>query len=226
MTTYPELIRRAASGVHEVRRTGRRDLTTLMIRDLFLIADSLEQGQSAEDALQAILKASAGKLSPLTLGRKDQHCEFVVTFQGEAWVRDHAIPVDDAHFTFLATAEEVAEAHDGYGVFDALTDAERAPAEVRDWSGPFSITVERRPYRITGCAALDSFADDLAGLREVLAELEPTEAGLAAMFLPRETPDPDSGIAGLVGQMFVDNRRWDVILQDPDLDPEDLAKAA
>ena len=140
---------------------------------------------------------------------------------------DNAIPVDDSRFTYLVTDEEVVEAHDGFGVYDDLHVAERAPAEVRDWSGPFEITLERRRYRITGCAGLDSYADDLAGVRAILAAEEPEHAELANAILLKDDPDMgDPDVTGLVGQFFVETRRWDIIVQDADVDPEELAKAA
>lgn len=223
MTTYPELIRTAAAGVHEVRRTQSPDLTRNMIRDLFVIAEGLQDGQPAE-AVAEQLAALGFDIPPAPLA--DRYCGYQVTFIGQAWIMDNAMPVDDGRFTFYATEAEVLDANEGDGVFDGLSDAERAPAEVKNWPGPFEIRVERRPFRITGCAALDSYADDLAGLREVLAELEPTEAGLARAFLPRETPDPSRTIPGVLGEFHVDNRRWDVIAQEVDVDPEDLQQAA
>jgi hypothetical protein len=226
MKDYADMIRKVAAQTHEVRRTGSRDLSTALIRDLFIIAEGLERAEPAEDTLQRLLKNFTG-LNALNTGRKDRHCGFIATFQGQAWFMDNAIPVDDSRHTYLVTDEEVVEAHDGFGVYDDLHIAERAPAEVRDWSGPFEIDLRRRRYRITGCAALDQYADDLAGVRAILAAEEPEHAGLANAILLKDDADMgDPDLTGVVGQFFADNRRWDIIVQDADVDPETLDKAA
>lgn len=67
---------------------------------------------------------------------------YIAHFTGEAWIADHAVPVDDARISYLVTAKEVAdaggpEAHH----FDSLIHAGAAPDAVRTWPGPFTITV-------------------------------------------------------------------------------------
>lgn len=65
-------------------------------------------------------------------------------FQGEAWVNDHAIPVDDARYTYPITEAEYAEAWRFREVqeFDTLQEAAAAPRAVKDWPGPFTIAVD------------------------------------------------------------------------------------
>lgn len=64
-------------------------------------------------------------------------------FQGEAWVNDHASPVDDSRYAYPITEAEYAEAWRFREVqaFDSLQEAAAAPRAVKGWPGPFSISV-------------------------------------------------------------------------------------
>ena len=69
------------------------------------------------------------------------------TFQGEAWVMDNAIAVDDARYDYPISLREyidVRQTHD-FLDFDPLQDAAAAPGVVKNWPGPFTITVELAP---------------------------------------------------------------------------------
>jgi len=76
---------------------------------------------------------------------------YIATFTPQAWVNDYAIEVElegEAEWDvteFLASltpeAREDALVSDSYES-DVLRDLENAPAWVKDWSGPFYITVE------------------------------------------------------------------------------------
>lgn len=65
-------------------------------------------------------------------------------FQGEAWIDDHAIAVDDARWTYPITEAEYAQAWAFREVqaFDGLQEADAAPRAVMGWPGPFTITVD------------------------------------------------------------------------------------
>lgn len=65
-------------------------------------------------------------------------------FQGEAWIGDHAVPVDDARYTYPITEAEYAQAFAYHDVqaFDGLQEAAAAPRAVKGWPGPFTITVD------------------------------------------------------------------------------------
>lgn len=74
------------------------------------------------------------------------------TFIGQAWINDHAIPVDDGRFSYLVTAEDIASAggadpEDPEGLtpargdWDDLRTALFAPPQVRAWAGPFEIVL-------------------------------------------------------------------------------------
>ncbi|USN14369.1 hypothetical protein KABACHOK_05560 [Brevundimonas phage vB_BpoS-Kabachok] len=101
------------------------------------------------------------------------------TFQGQAWIMDHAIAADEARHAFYVSQAEVEACFDREkGVYDELSDAALAPAEVRNWQGPFDIQCERRPYRIEpeqeGAPIL--YADDAAGVRARLLDLFQADA--------------------------------------------------
>lgn len=65
-------------------------------------------------------------------------------FQGEAWIGDHALPVDDARWTYPITEAEYAEAfaYRDVQAFDGLQEAVSAPRAVKNWPGPFTIIVD------------------------------------------------------------------------------------
>ncbi len=76
-----------------------------------------------------------------------------VAFVGEAWVNDHAVAVDEGSVLFLVTADDIRAA--GYDPelpdlwslrsadLDGLKDVPSAPDLVRNWPGPFTITLSR-----------------------------------------------------------------------------------
>ena len=66
-------------------------------------------------------------------------------FQGEAWIMDHAVAVDDARFTYPVTVAEYRDAQEFDDALDDLKEAAAAPREVKDWNGPFSIRFEPLP---------------------------------------------------------------------------------
>lgn len=75
---------------------------------------------------------------------------YLATFQGEAWINDHATAVDDARYSFPVSAAEVEDCADRENrVYDELADAAQAPLEVRAWSGPFTISLAPRRFMIT-----------------------------------------------------------------------------
>lgn len=65
-------------------------------------------------------------------------------FQGEAWIGDHAMAVDDARWTYPITEDEYAQAWAFREVqaLDGLQEAAAAPRAVKGWPGPFTITVD------------------------------------------------------------------------------------
>lgn len=67
---------------------------------------------------------------------------YLATFQGEAWIMDNAMPVDDARFTYTVTAREFMLSDVD---LDGLAQAAEAPAEVKAWGGPFTVTLEPLP---------------------------------------------------------------------------------
>lgn len=96
---------------------------------------------------------------------------FRATFIGQAWVMDHAVEVDDARHTFYVSPAEVEECFDREnGVYDELTEAALAPAEVKGWDGPYDIRLEPRAFQITddrpGAPVL--YADDVAAVQDLL----------------------------------------------------------
>ncbi|UTC28647.1 hypothetical protein MARCHEWKA_01340 [Brevundimonas phage vB_BpoS-Marchewka] len=122
------------------------------------------------------------------------------TFQGQAWIMDHAIAADDARHEFFVSQAEVEECGDREnGVFDELSDAALAPVEVRNWQGPFEIECERRPYRIEpeqeGAPIL--YADDAAGVRARLLDL--FQADATAEGTDYITPDLRASIMAFEG---------------------------
>lgn len=75
---------------------------------------------------------------------------YLATFQGEAWINDHATAVDDARYSFPVSAAEVEDCADRENrVYDELADAAQAPLEVRAWTGPFTISLAPRRFMIT-----------------------------------------------------------------------------
>lgn len=69
----------------------------------------------------------------------------IATFTPQAWVRDTAMEVDpEGDITWIVDPDEmepgmeVSDSHES----DQLRSSRHAPAWVRDWSGPFYITVE------------------------------------------------------------------------------------
>ncbi|USN15875.1 hypothetical protein PAPPERLAPAPP_01330 [Brevundimonas phage vB_BpoS-Papperlapapp] len=101
------------------------------------------------------------------------------TFQGQAWVADHALAVDEARHTFYVSQNEADACADlSKDLCDSLIDAALAPPEVKTWSGPFDLRLERRPYRIEpeqeGAPIL--YADDAAGVRARLLDLFQADA--------------------------------------------------
>lgn len=89
----------------------------------------------------------------------------LATFVGEAWINNHAVPVDDAEFEYAVSAQEIADAG-GFapgvdpeacepcrGDWDALKSAAMAPDMVRHWNGPFTIAVRALPSAFGDAAA-------------------------------------------------------------------------
>lgn len=115
-------------------------------------------------------------------------------FQGQAWISDHAVPVDDARHTFCVSQAEVDECWDrGNGVFDELSDAALAPGAVRNWPGPFDMSLSRRLYRIDSdhAGSIPLYADDAQGVRAILSALFAEDAAL-------EGAEPDAALLARV----------------------------
>lgn len=64
---------------------------------------------------------------------------FRATFRPEVWIRDHAVPVDPQGETEWEV--EIDELDPEAGDCDYLKDSRHAPAWVRDWTGPFTLTL-------------------------------------------------------------------------------------
>lgn len=62
----------------------------------------------------------------------------MVRFIGQAWINDHAIPVDDKTVCYKVTQRELDDAQKS-DVLDELQTAAGAPDWVKDWSGPFEV---------------------------------------------------------------------------------------
>lgn len=65
-------------------------------------------------------------------------------FQGEAWVNDNAIPCDPegpADWTVSSDLATRVVVRNGIDNDDVLKDDPAAPEWVREWQGPFTITV-------------------------------------------------------------------------------------
>ena len=130
---------------------------------------------------------------------------FRATFQGEAWINDHAVPVDDARCEFFVSQAEVEECLDREnGVYDELSDAALAPAEVKGWNGPYSIRLEPRAVRIEpeadGAPVL--YADDAAGVRAILTDLFQRDAAVeGADFIAPDLRAAIKAFEGLEGDV-------------------------
>lgn len=65
-----------------------------------------------------------------------------VHFQGEAWINDYAVAVDDeGPDTWVVDAETAAMIENDPDDLDFVRGDENAPEWVREWQGPFTITV-------------------------------------------------------------------------------------
>lgn len=176
MTTVSELIRSRATQIGEIRRTGRQDLASNLLRDLFVIAEAVETATPADKIAGLLSDGLAMPEPPVPSYVDAATLPFIATFTGQQWIGDTAYPVEGAVYSFSVSEAEALEAA---GVtdasdlcdaveFDALQDAELAPSSVRSWTGPFEITIERRAYRIEGDPEGTVYADDLSQLRERL----------------------------------------------------------
>lgn len=110
---------------------------------------------SWEAAEYALLSAMIEMDAQATVQASTAPAAYRAVFTGQAWVFDHAIEVDDGRHEFTITQAEVddagglsadsdIEADDlaaARGDWDALSQAANAPDEVRNWSGPFEITL-------------------------------------------------------------------------------------
>lgn len=65
------------------------------------------------------------------------------TFRAEAWINDHATPVDDASWVYDVSEEDYTEAEGVFDYMDWDMLQEAGPPEVVAWPGPFTITVEK-----------------------------------------------------------------------------------
>lgn len=159
----PEIQSRAAGGRIERRitlqsvrtfnagsaRTWKRSIGTILshvgftvtiLRDhaeLRLDAWNLKEARSAKDWVMA----TQDLLTPL--GTRER---ILADFIGEAWHNDNAVAVDDGRHEIDVTYEMLligreAASSMGSGDTDALREAVRAPKEVREWAGPFTIHV-------------------------------------------------------------------------------------
>lgn len=163
MTTIPELLRSRAVQIGEIRRTGRKDLASALLRDLYLIAEGMEVNKPAHLIAEML---SDSPVANVPAPEPDVSVyPYLATFRGQGEQLGHVVDLDDRH-QFPVTA---AEAHDAAGPddladaveFDALAEAAMAPAQVREWSGPFEIDVARRLYRIEQAGQDDVYADTI-----------------------------------------------------------------
>lgn len=94
---------------------------------------------------------------------------FKATFQGQAWINDHVMSVDDSRFEFLVSQAEFEGCRERADyIFDELQTAADAPAEVKRWDGPFDIDCERRLYVITAPNMITRYADDAKGAQAAM----------------------------------------------------------
>lgn len=105
------------------------------------IEGAVEDGDGASAEIDRVLR----KYRPDLYAGK-----IIATFRPQAWVNDYAVDVDPEGPTmFDVTAHVVAlgreralQIKDGDYSSDGLRELATAPAWVRDWSGPFSVSVE------------------------------------------------------------------------------------
>lgn len=65
-----------------------------------------------------------------------------VHFQPEAWIRDYAVAVDDqGPDTWVVNDETAAMLREDHDDLDFVVGDDNAPEWVRNWQGPFTITV-------------------------------------------------------------------------------------
>lgn len=175
MTTFPELVRSRATQIAEIRRTGRQDLADNLLKDLFLISEGIETGRPAQDIADMLSDALA-VTAPAP--RPDVSVyPYLATFRGQGEMLGQIVDLDD-RFSYPVSEDEATEAAGAEGLldaveFDALSDAAAAPAEVKNWSGPFEIGLTHRAYRIESdhAGSVPLYADTLEDLRALLVQL-------------------------------------------------------
>lgn len=181
MTNIPELIRSRATQIGEIRRTGSTTLAAALLKDLFLIAEGVETGASAQaiadmlsDSLSVTAPAPAPDVSALP---------YLAIFRGQGEQFGHIVDLDDRHEFAVSEQEAQAAVPPGTELidaieFDELKTAATAPADVRNWSGPFEIKLERRRYRIESdhAGSVPLYADTIADVRTILLDLFASDA--------------------------------------------------
>lgn len=134
----------ARTWADQVRETLRRANATIEVSSVEASVIFVDDGDIlAANSAQSWLLATRDLLKPV--GTRDR---ITAEFSPEAWFNDHAIEVDpegdtsiDITYEMLLIGREEACELDSADS-DHLRDSVRAPDWIRDWTGPFTITVD------------------------------------------------------------------------------------
>lgn len=103
------------------------------------IDQALEDSPSNEEKVDVI-----DRLITSLEYRKRELSQIRVHFQPEAWINDYAVAVDDQGQDIWVVTDETADlirGADDSGDLDFVRSDDNAPSWVKDWTGPFTITV-------------------------------------------------------------------------------------
>lgn len=235
MTTVSEIIRSRATQISEIRRTGSRDLASVLLRDLFLIAEGIEVSKPAH-LIAKMLSDSPTANVPAPTPDVSVY-PFRATFRGQGEMLGQIVELDD-RYQFPVTAAEAQDAAGPEGLadaveFDALAEAAMAPAEVKGWTGPFEITLERRLYRVEQKGQNDIYADTIPEVQDLIrTRLEDDARSMGGTNIPlpaiRTTEDlSEAELVRQQGTIVIGGPAYDirVVQQEQDLSAQDHPNA-
>lgn len=218
MTTVSEIIRSRATQIGEIRRTGSQTLASALLRDLYIIAECIEVNKPAH-LIAEMLSDSLSVTAPPPPADTSAF-PWVARFQPQAWIRDVAVDADNA-VTYFVSAQEVEAAGLAPSFapdrLDQLQSAGQAPDEVKNWSGPFDVTIERRLYRIEQFDAPDAFdiyADTIDEARDLMRGILEADARTKGV----EVPAPATAILNELSDREMIRNGGSIIIAGPAYD--------